>query len=334
MKAVVCPRYGPPEVLEIREIADPIPRESELLIRVHTTTVTTGDARVRAFRMPSPVFGLVGRLVLGVTGPRRAVLGTELAGVIEQVGARVTGFKIGDPVVAFVGARFGAHAELISISESAPIVRKPDSLSFDEAIAIPFGAMAALYFLRDLGAVQPGQRVLVVGASGAVGVAAVQLAVHLGAAVDGVCSAPNIELVRSLGAGQAFDYAADDFTKIAAGYDMVLDTVGATSLAKCHKVLKPTGKFLAVVMTGAELWQLLWTRLVGGQRVLGGVAPERRADLRYLMGLAESGVLKPIIDRRYPMRDIAAAHRRVDTGRKVGAVVVHMNERIAGEDNR
>jgi len=334
MKAVVCPRYGSPEVLEIREIADPIPRESELLIRVHSTTVTTGDARVRAFRMPSPVFGLVGRLVLGVTGPRRAVLGTELAGDIEQVGARVTGFKIGDPVVAFVGARFGAHAELISISESAPIVRKPDRLSFDEAIAIPFGAMAALYFLRDLGAVQPGQRVLVVGASGAVGVAAVQLAVHLGAAVDGVCSAPNIELVRSLGAGQVFDYTADDFTKIAAGYDMVLDTVGATSLAKCRKVLKPTGKFLAVVMTGAELWQLLWTRLVGGQRVLGGVAPERRADLQYLMGLAESGVLKPIIDRRYPMRDIAAAHRRVDTGRKVGAVVVHMNERIAGEDNR
>lgn len=327
MKAVVCPRYGPPEVLEIREVSDPIPRDAELLIRVHATTVTSGDARVRALRMPSPVFSLIGRLALGMRGPRRAVLGTELAGVVEQVGARVTKFRIGDPVVAFVGVRFGAHAELVCVPEAAPVVRKPERLSYEEAVAIPFGAMTALYFLRDLAAVKPGQRVLVVGASGAVGVAAVQLAVHLGAEVDGVCSTTKVELVRSLGARRVFDYSTGDFTQSAAGYDVVLDTVGVTALAKCRRTLKPTGKFLAVVLTGTELWELVSTRLIGGQRVLSGVAPERLTDLQYVMGLAESGQLKPIIDQHYSMREIVAAHRRVDTGRKVGAVVVSMNER-------
>ncbi len=331
MKIIVCPRYGPPEVLEIREVADPIPRANDLLIRVQATTVASADARVRAMRMPSPAFSLIGRLVLGVSGPRKAILGTELAGVVERVGDAVTKFRVGEPVVAFVGARFGAHAELACVPESAPVVRKPERLSYEEAVAIPFGAMTALYFLRDIGKIERGQRVLVVGASGATGVAALQLAVHLGAEVDGVCSTANVELVRSLGAGRVFDYFAEDFTQRAAGYDAVFDTVGATSLPKCRRVLKPDGKFLAAVLTLTELRQMLWTQMVGGQRVLGGVAPERREDLEYLMGLAESGLLKPIIDRQYPMREIVAAHRRVDTGRKVGAVVVRMNEQEAIE---
>ena len=324
MKAVVCLKYGPPEVLEIREVADPIPRDFELLIRVYATTVTSGDARVRALRMPSPVFSLIGRLALGLKGPRKAVLGTELAGVVERVGARVTKFRVGDQVVAFVGVRFGAHAELACVPESFPVVKKPQGLAFDEAVAIPFGAMTALYFLRDVGKVMKGQRVLVVGASGSVGVAAVQLAVHMGVEVDGVCSTSNVELVKSLGAGRVFDYTVEDFTKCATGYDVVLDTVGATTLAKCRSVLKPKGKFIAVVLTLKEIRQMLTTQLGGGQRVLGGVAPERLVDLEYLMRLAESGVLKPIIDRRYSMRDIVAAHQRVDSGRKVGAVVVQM----------
>jgi NADPH:quinone reductase-like Zn-dependent oxidoreductase len=326
MKAIVFSKYGPPEVLEVREVAEPRPREGDLLIRVRATTVTSGDARVRAMRMPSPVFALVGRLALGVFGPRNGVLGTELAGVVKAVGKGVTSFRIGDSVVAVVGARFGAHAEYVCVREASPVVKKPAGLSHEEAVAIPFGAITALYYLRNLAGVAPGQRVLVVGASGAVGTAAVQLARYFGAEVTGVCSAANAELVRSLGAGRVIDYTMEDFSRGAAEYDVVFDTVGVTSFARCRNVLKPNGQFLAAVITPTEIRQLLWTRLVGGRRVRGGVVPETTADLGLLMGLAEAGHLRPVIERRYPMHEIVAAHRHVDSGRKVGSVVVTMGE--------
>jgi len=309
-------------VVRIQEIPDPVPSGTDVLIRVHATTVTTGDWRVRAKVMPAPVFTLIAPLVLGVLGPRKQVLGTESAGVVEAVGARVTTFKPGDRVVAAVGAKFGAHAELVCVREESAIVMMPANLSFEQAVAIPFGGIAALHYLRDLAKLAPGQRVLVNGASGAVGVAAVQLARHMGAIVTGVCSAANIERVRALGATAMIDRTSQDFTHGPAVYEIVLDTVGTTSYAKCKGVLTQDGQFLAVLMGLTEFWQMLWTRFVGRRRVRGAIVFEKKADLAYLMSLAESGHLKPVIDGCYPFTEIVEAHRRVDTGRKVGAVVV------------
>ncbi len=324
MKAAVYTEYGPPEVVRIQEIADPVPGDADVLIRVHATTVTSGDWRVRAKVMPAPVFTLIAPLVLGVLGPRKKVLGTECSGVVEAVGARVTTFKPGDRVVAVVGARMGGHAELVCVREGSAIVKVPANLTFEEAVAIPFGALVALHYLRDLARVRPGQRVLVLGASGAIGVAAVQLGRHMGAHVTGVCSAANIERVQGLGASAMIDRTAQDFTRGPAVYDVVLDTVSASSFARCKGVLSPGGQFLAVLMGLTEFWQMLWTRFVGSRRVRGAIVFEKKADLEYLMGLAEACRLKPVIDGCYPMRDIVEAHRRVDTGRKVGSVVVRV----------
>jgi NADPH:quinone reductase-like Zn-dependent oxidoreductase len=322
MKAAVYTKFGPPEVVRIQEVPDPVPAPSDVLIRVHATTVTTGDWRIRARVMPAPIFTLIAPLVLGIFGPRRQVLGTECAGIVERVGATVTAFRADDRVVAVTGARMGMHAELVCVREDSAIVKVPASLSFSNAIAIPFGSLVALQYLRDLAALKPGQRVLVVGASGAVGVAAVQMARYMGAEVTGVCSTSHLDRVRELGATSVIDRMKVDFTRDQPTYDIVLDTVGATSFARCRGVLKPGGQFLAVLMGLTEFWQMLWTRVVGGQRVRGAVVSGNKSDLEYLMGLAEAGHIKPVIDSSYPLDDIVEAHRRVDTGRKCGSVVV------------
>lgn len=322
VKAAVYTRFGPPEVVSIRDVPDPAPSETGVLIRVHATTVTTADWRMRARVMPAPIFTLIAPLVLGVFGPRRPVLGTECAGIVEAVGAKVTTFTPGDRVVAAVGARMGAHAELVCVRETAAVVKMPNTLSFEQAVAIPFGGLTALRYLRDLARVRSGQRVLVVGASGAVGVAAVQLARHAGAHVTGVCSAANVQTVRALGAHEVIDRTAHDFSRGPATFDLILDTVGATSFAKCKHVLARDGQFLAVLMGLTEFRQMLFTRLFGRRRVRGAIVFENKADLTHLMSLAESGHLRPVIDGVYPFTDIVAAHHRVDSGRKVGSVVV------------
>lgn len=326
MKAAVYTRFGPPEVVRIAEIADPVPGEADVLIRVHATTVTTGDWRMRARIMPAPIFTLIAPLVLGIFGPRKKVLGTECAGVVEAVGAKVTMFKPGDRVVAAVGMKMGAHAELVTIREDAAIATVPANLSFEEAVAIPFGGLVALHCLRDLAHLKPGQKLLVIGASGSIGVAAVQLGKHMGAHVTGVCSTANVELVRSLGASTVIDRTKQDFTRgqdsRGPTYDVILDTVGATSFAKCKRVLAPGGQFLAVLMGLTEFWQMLWTRFIGTRRVRGAIVTEKKPDLEHLISLAQAGHLRPVIDRTYALNDIVEAHRRVDTGRKVGSVVV------------
>jgi NADPH:quinone reductase-like Zn-dependent oxidoreductase len=324
MKAAVYTRFGPPEVVRIAEIADPVPGEADVLIRVHATTVTTGDWRMRARIMPAPIFTLIAPLVLGIFGPRKKVLGTECAGVVEAVGAKVTMFKPGDRVVAAVGMKMGAHAELVTIREDAAIVKIPANLSFEEAVAIPFGGLVALHCLRDLAKIKPGQKLLVIGASGSIGVAAVQLGKHMGAHVTGVCSTANVELVRTLGASAVIDRTARDCTRGPETYDVILDTVGATSFAKCKRVLAPGGQFLAVLMGVTEFWQMLWTRFIGSRRVRGAIVTEKKPDLEHLISLAQAGHLRPVIDRTYPLNDIVEAHRRVDTGRKVGSVVVRV----------
>ncbi|MFN7021693.1 MAG: NAD(P)-dependent alcohol dehydrogenase [Phycisphaerales bacterium] len=324
MKAAVYSAFGPAEVVRIQELPDPAPGEQDVLIRVHATTVTTADWRVRARIMPAPIFTLIAPLVLGLRGPRRKVLGTECAGVVERVGARVTAFRPGDRVIAVTDMAMGAHAELVRVPEGSALTTLPANLPFDHAVAIPFGALVALRYLRDLADVKAGQRVLVIGASGAIGVAAVQLARHLGAHVTGVCSTANVELVRSLGAAEVIDRLKEDFHQRGDVYDVVLDTVGATSFARCKNLLTPSGQFLAVLMGLTELGQMAWTRLAGGRRVRGAIVTARKPDLVHLISLVEAGHLKPVIDSSYPLQRIVEAHRRVDSGRKVGSVVVNV----------
>ncbi len=331
MRAAVYTQFGPPEVVRLQEVADPVPGEAEVLIRVHATTVTTADWRLRAKAMPSPLFQLVAPLVLGIRGPRRPVLGTECAGIVERTGANVTAFRPGDRVIAVTDMKLGAHAELVTAHVNSAIAEIPVNLSFAEAVSIPFGGVVALRCLRDMAALRPGQRVLVVGASGAIGVAAVQLARHLGASVTGVCSAANVDRVMALGATAVVDRTAVDFTRHERGYDIVLDTVGATSYARCKSVLTQDGQFIAVLMGLTELRQILWTslrrRCAGGQRVRGAIVSAQAADLKFLMALAQAGHLIPVIDSVYPLERIVEAHRRVDSGRKVGSVVITVASR-------
>lgn len=324
MHAAVYRKYGPPEVVQIEEVSEPLAKDTAVLVEVRCTSVTSADSRLRSMRMPSPAFGVLARLALGVFRPRRQILGTELSGVVRAVGRQVTTFQAGDEVVAFLGAQLGAHAELVAVDESAAIVRKPASLTFADAASLPFGGTTALYFLRDLAKLKSGQTLLVIGASGAVGSAAVQIARHLGATVTGVCSTRNVETVRTLGAAEVIDYTQRDFAHGSTRYDVIFDTCGATTFAACRPLLTAGGLFLPAVLTMTEVRQLLWTRLTGGKRLVSGVAPERKADLQTLMDLAVAGRLRPIVDSEYAFTDIAAAHRRVDTGRKVGSVIVSM----------
>ncbi len=320
MKAAVYRRYGPPDVVRIEEVPRPDPKTNELLVRVRATTVSAGDSRLRSARVP-PGFGLMMRLAFGIFGPRRHTLGWEFAGEVAAVGPSVARFVPGDRVF---GTRMGSHAEYVVAPESsaAPI---PRSLTFEDAASLVFGGMTSLYYLRDKAKVQPGERALINGASGAVGTAAVQIAKHFGAAVTGVCSAANGELVRSLGAERVVDYAREDFTQTGQTYDVILDAVGNCPFERCKHALAPGGRLLLVV---ASLGQMLGGMLRpsrAGRRVLTGVGATRAEDLLFLGTLAESGALKPVIDRTYPLARIVDAHSYVDTGRKRGSVVVTLS---------
>jgi NADPH:quinone reductase-like Zn-dependent oxidoreductase len=321
MKAMVYHRYGAPNVVALAEVAKPIPKDNEVLISIHATTVTTGDWRARSLEMPAG-FNLLGRLVFGVFGPRKPILGTELAGVIEAVGPAVRRFKTGDQVFAFPGGSFGSHAEYRTMPEDGMIALKPANLSFEQAAALSFGGTTALSFLQGKAAIKAGDNVLVVGASGSVGTAAVQLAKHFGATVTGVCSAANLELVRSIGADKAVDYTKQDFAKLGETYDIVLDTTGTASFARCEPVLRPGGRLLVVLASLAQTAGMNAPSKASGKKLIAGVAKERVEDLQLLAALAESGAYLPVIDRSYPLADAAEAHAYVDTGRKRGNVVL------------
>lgn len=298
MKAYICHRYGGPEVVDLLDVAKPVPKGNEVLIKILTTTVTAADWRVRTLAMPKG-FGPLARLALGFTRPRQPILGTELAGVVEAIGTQVKKFKPGDAVFAFPGAKMGCHAQYRAVSEDSPVELKPESLSFEEAASLSFGGMTALHYLRKAG-IKPGDKVLVAGASGGVGTAVVQLAKHFGADVTGVTSTANLGLVTSLGADRVIDYTKEDFTKEVEAYDIVVDVVGSTSFARCKHVLKHRGRLLAIA----------------------GPAEERPEYFRQLAELAKTGVLRPVIDRCYDFAQMAEAHAYVETGRKKGSVIV------------
>ena len=320
MKAIVYERYGPPEVLELKEVAKPTPRDNEVLIKTHATTVTSGDWRVRSLNVPAG-FGLIIRLVFGISKPKQPILGSELAGVIESVGKDVRKFQVGDQVFAFSDASMGCHAEYKCMPQDGAVVLKPPSLSYDEAAALSFGGTTALDFLRR-GKLQSGEKVLVNGASGGVGTAAVQLAKHFGANVTGVCSTANMELVRSLGASQVIDYTKEDFTQNRETYDVIMDTVGTAPFSRSKDSLKAGGRLLMVLAGLPDMLQIPWVSMTSSKKVIAGPVAVRAEDLRFLAGLAQAGEFKPVIDRRYPFEQIAEAHRYVDTGRKKGNVII------------
>ena len=322
MKAALYTRYGPPQVVHIGDVPKPAPQDDEVLIRIHATTVNSGDWRMRSARVPRG-FGLIIRLVFGITGPRQPILGTELSGVVEAVGAKVTRFEPGDVVFAFPGAKMRCHAEYRTMPETGNIQQKPENLSFEQAAAMSFGGTTALFFLRDKAQVKPGERVLVLGASGTVGSAAVQIAKQLGGQVTGVTSTANIDLVRSLGADATIDYAAQDFATSGKTYDIILDSVGATTYAASAAALAVNGRFLAVAGGLPDLLGTLWPRR-NGHRIKAGTGPERLSDLALLADWARSGAYIPLIDSTYSFDEIVAAHARVDTGHKRGNVVVKM----------
>jgi NADPH:quinone reductase-like Zn-dependent oxidoreductase len=317
MKAAVYRRYGPPDVVQIADVPRPDLKTKDVLVKVRATTVTAGDSRLRSANVPRG-FGVVLRLGFGIFSPRKPILGAELAGEVAAVGRSVSRFAPGDKVFA---AHLGCHAEYVAVPED-DVAPMPGNLTFGEAAALTFGGLTSLFFLRDKAQIQPHERVLINGASGAVGSAAVQLAKHFGAVVTGVCSAANAHLVRSLGADRVVDYAKEDFTQTRETYDIILDAVGNCSFDRCKAVLAPGGRLLLVVATlGQLVGALVWSSRAG-RKVLGGVASTRAADLLFLRAVAESGAFKPVIDRTYPFARIVDAHAYVDTGRKKGNVVI------------
>jgi len=318
MRAALIDRYGPPEVVRIAEVPDPTPGPDELLVRIRATTVNSGDARVRALRVPRGL-SLMMRLALGWNGPRQKIGGFEAAGIVEQVGANVTRFRVGDRVVASHGFKFGLHAERATFTESDAVAKIPDGMSDVDAVALLFGGATAKYFFRK-GGLKAGQNVLINGASGAVGIMAVQLARAARARVTAVCSSRNAALMLELGADRVIAYDRADFTQDAARFDLIMDNHGNAPFGRVRHMLKPGGRFLMVI---GDLWGMLTTPL---HREIVPTQDDgtstTAAVYASLLEMAEEGTLRPVIDTVLPFEEIVAAHRRVDGGHKVGSVVL------------
>lgn len=322
MKAWIYREYGGPEVVHLEDVPKPTPKDDEVLVKVLATTITAGDWRALTLEMP-PGFGVFGRLIFGVRRPRKTILGAEFAGVVAEVGRSVARFRPGDAVFGIQGARMGCHAQFVAVKADGHVARKPDALSFEDAAALSFGGTTALHFLGKA-KLHPGERVLVIGASGGVGTATVQLAKHMGARVVGVTSGPNAEMVRSLGADEVIDHTREDPLRDPAAYDVIVDTVGEAPLARCKHALREGGRLLAVAgslstFVGAPLRSTL-----GTQKVIAGVAPESRSLAERIAELAAAGVFRPFIDHVYAFEQMREAHARVASRRKRGNVVIRV----------
>jgi len=322
MKAIVHTAYGPPDELQLKEVEKPVPKEDEVRIKIHATTVTTSDCNVRNFTFVPKLFLLPMRMQFGLMKPKNNILGFDLAGDVEAVGKDVIRFKIGDQIFGTTEPAYGAHAEYICLPEDGVLTNKPANMTYEEAATIPVIANTALHFIRDLGNIQAGQKVLINGASGGIGTFAVQLAKYYGAEVTGVCSTTNLELVRSLGADKVIDYTKEDFTKTGQTYDVIFDAVGKSSFSRCKSSLKKTGIYLDTLPKLATLLQMLWTLKIGSKKVKMEGAPAKVENLLFLKELIEVGQLKTVIDRRYPLKQTAEAFRYVEKGHKKGNVVI------------
>ena len=327
MKAVAYTAYGPPDVLHVVDVAKPQPASDEVLLRVRATTVTAGDINLRGFAFVPDGLKPLTRLVFGLRKPRQAILGTEVSGEIVAVGESVTRFNVGDAVFGIGSGEPGAYAEYVTRKAAGALALMPDGMTFDEAASVPFGATTALYFLKDRANVHPGQHVLVNGASGGVGVYAVQIAKALGAEVTAVCSTRNMDMVHDLGADHIIDYTREDFMKNHATYDVVLDTVlGAMTFDHAKPALKPDGLYLAVAGGLGEMIRSAWNK-----RIIVGAAPETAEAMETLVAMLNAGQIVPFIDRMYSLEEAAEAHRYVETRRKRGSVVIKVAS--APDDN-
>lgn len=323
MKAIIWTKYGSPDGLQLGDIAKPTPKDNEVLVRVHAATVTAGDCEVRRLKFPL-LLGLAIRLYMGVIQPKNRILGQELAGEIEAVGGDVKRFKIGDPIFATTGFGLGAYAEykcLPAQSEDIALALKPTNMTYEEAAAIPIGGLEALYFLRRA-SLQPGQHMLINGAGGSIGTVAVQLAKYYGAEVTAVDRTEKLDMLRAIGADHVVDYTREDFTKSGKTYDVIFDVVGKSSFSGSIRSLKPRGIYLLGNAGLAQMLRGRWVSILSGKKVVVGTGSQSTEDLMFLKNLAESGALKTIIDRRYPLAQTAEAHRYVETGKKMGNVII------------
>jgi NADPH:quinone reductase-like Zn-dependent oxidoreductase len=328
MKAIVYTEYGPPEVLQIKEVAKPAPKDHEVLIRIHATPVSFGDLLARNFKSVTPrrfnmplLFWLGARMAFGFRKPKKQILGSEFAGEVEAVGAAVTRFKPGDQVFGYRGQSMGAYAEYVCMSEDGVLAIKPANLTYEEAATVPYGALTALSLLRKVN-IQRRQKVLINGASGGIGAAAVQLAKYFGAEVTGVCGTPGMGYVKALGADKVIDYTNQDFTRNGETYDLIFDILGKSPLARGKRSLKPNGRYLFASFKMKQLAQMLWTKIAGGPKVICALSSEKAEGLKFIKELIESGKYTAIIDKRYPLAQTAEAHRYVDAGHKKGSVVI------------
>lgn len=328
MKAVVCTKYGSPDVLQLTEIEKPLPKDNEILIRVHATSVNFGDTMARNFKAISPrqfnmpfLFWLMAKISFGLNQPKITILGNEFAGEIEAVGNNVKKFKQGDQVFGYTGEKMGAYAEYLCMPENGILAIKPTNLTFEEAAGIPYGALMALSLLRRAN-IHPGQSVLINGASGGIGSAAVQIARYLGAEVTGVCSTPKVDFVKSLGAAKVIDYTKEDFTQNGETYDLIFDILGRSSFSRCKSSLKPNGIHLFASFKMKQLLQMLWTSRSGGKKVICALGPGSVETLYSVKALIEAGKIKAFIDLSYPLERIAEAHAYVENGHKKGNVVI------------
>ncbi len=327
MKAIVCTEYGSPDVLQLKEVEKPAPKDNEIRIRIHAVSVGYGDVLVRNFKnmrsefnMPS-LFWLPARLEFGFKKPKRPILGSEFAGEIEAIGNDVTRFKIGDPVFGYRGAAFGANAEYLCMAEDGMVALKPENMTYEEASTVPYGALTALSLLRKVD-IQPGQKVLINGASGAIGSAAVQLAKHFGAEVTGVCGTPRLGFVKALGADKVIDYTREDFTQNGETYDLIFDILGKSSFSRCKRSLTKNGRYLLASFKTRRLFRMLWTSIASSKKVICALSNEKPKDLIFIKGLIESGKIKTIIDRCYPLEQAAEAHKYIEAGQKTGCVIL------------
>ena len=328
MKAIVYTAYGPPEVLHLQEVAKPTPAAHEILVKIHATSLNYGDLIARRFGHVSPrefnmpgIFWLPARLAFGWRKPKKPTLGSEFAGEVAAVGRDVTEFKVGEAVFGYQGPQMGANAEYLCVPAKGMVAHKPGNLSYEQAATLPYGALTALNLLRKAN-IQRGHKVLILGASGGIGSAAVQLAKHFGAEVTGVCGAPRMDYVLQLGADKVIDYQRKDFTSNGARYDLIFDVLGKGSFAHIRPSLAPHGRYLLASFKAKQLLQMVWTSLRGGQKVICALSGETRADLLEVKALAEAGVLTAVIDKRFPLAKTAEAHRYVESGQAQGKVVI------------
>ena len=320
MKAIVCTKYGSPDVLKLKEVEKPSPKDNEIMISIYAATVTVGDCEIRRFDMPLWLW-VPARIGFGLRGPRKKILGQDLAGKIESVGKDVKRFKKGDPVFARTGFSLGAYAEYICLSEDGLIAIKPTKLNFEEAATVPMGGLTALYYLRK-GNIQKGDKILINGASGSIGTLAVQISKYFGAEVTGVCSTGNMDMVRSIGADHVIDYTKEDFTKSNETYDIIFDVVGKSSFSRSLRSLKKNGSYLLANPGFSQIIRGRLTAIRSSKKVIAGTLNEKIEDLIFLKDLIEADKIKTVIDRRYPLEQTSEAHRYVEKGHKKGNVVI------------